>query len=158
MLGHLPFTKWGFQAAAPPFRIWHDEQIGPYFERLPDGTAEILIEREQGEGLQFTVNTAEFLLNTVNSVKKTAAIHTEPAAAETPIRAQQKMKTKDAIFVFIQGFFADQTKVGNVIFVFSAPDASAVFTGTILERDFAHISFLRQAGFKACKTSPKNIA
>jgi hypothetical protein len=58
---------------------------------------EILVEREQAVRLQFPENAAEFLLNPVHRVKKSASINIHPAAAEFPIRSQQKMKFENLV-------------------------------------------------------------
>jgi len=156
-LGYLLLTQGWLQAAASSFRVGHDQQIRSHGEWLSDGTTEVFVKREQGKGLQFTINAPKFLLDAVNGVKETAAVHIKPAAAQTPVCSQQKMKAKNAVFVFIESPPANQAKVCDIVLVLSAPDAPAVFPGAVLKSYLTHVPLLRHAGFKTRKTGPENI-
>src|ERR1019366_6693546 len=91
-------------------------------------------QRKQGVRLRFREGPAEFLFHAVHLVEEIAAIYVQPPAAQLPIRAQQKEKTKRPVLVFVQGALGHQTNIGHILFDLAAVGSPAVFTLGELER------------------------
>jgi hypothetical protein len=86
----------------------------------------VLIQREQRIGLNLAKLTSQLLFYAIDGVEEIAPIHGQFAAAELPIRAQQEMKTEEAMLFFIQSSLRDQAEIGDILLVFSAPCSRAL--------------------------------
>ena len=61
-------------------------------------SVEIIVYRKQSIGFELTKNTPQLLLDSIYGVKEIAAIHIKFPAAQSPIRAQEKVISEDTIF------------------------------------------------------------
>jgi hypothetical protein len=91
-------------------------------------------------------------------MEKHPALDVQAAAAEFPVRRQQKMKTEYAKLVFLEDSLGDQIKIGHIIFAGPGPGAIDVMSLAGHQRHFAAIRFIDGAKIKPFETRPKNIA
>src|SRR5438132_1068375 len=98
--------------------------------RLPNRSAEIFIQRVQAVWPEVSKDPAKVLFYAVDGVKENSAINLHLAATESPVGAQQKVVAKHLVFKITQRAAADQTKIGDIVFVLPHPGQSAVFSHT----------------------------
>jgi len=116
---------------------------------------EIVVEREERVGFGFGVGTSQFLLHTIDSVEKCAAIDFELARAQFPVRTQEEIITKYAMLQFAESALGDKAEVRHELLLFAGHHAQA--TGRkIIPRDRAGETLRLRTFPETSETSPKN--
>ena len=98
----------------------------------------------------------QLLLDPVNSVKEISPVHAQPPGAQSPVCPQKEVISKQTILEIVQGTVGDQAKIGDILFVFSAPGRRTRPACVGFDRDPAQVFFLRDAANEAVPTNPKN--
>ena len=98
-----------------------------------DGAAEIVAEGVQRIGLKFGEGATEFLLDAVDRVKEIAAVHVQFAAAEFPVRAEQKVITENPVLLLVQGTAANEAKISHIFFRLPGVNAPGVASAAKLQ-------------------------
>jgi hypothetical protein len=116
------------------------QSLGCYF--LCACPPKIFIERKQWVRFEFAKGLAQFLLNAVNLMKESAALHFELATAELPVRPEEEVELENFVLGFIQKTLADQTKIRDVFLVPPAPNLAPVLPADNLKASLADMPFL----------------
>jgi hypothetical protein len=103
---------------------------------------EVLVDRIQGEWLEFAEHAPQLLLDPIDVVKEGAAVNVQAPAAELPVRAEKEMKIEELILVRIKRAAAYEDEVCGVLLVFSAPGDAPAASRRILEGCTAHMLLL----------------
>jgi hypothetical protein len=106
--------------------------------------------------LEFGEDPSESLLDAVDRMKEGAAIHLQLAAAESPIRPQHKVKSKQPVFVIVQHATADEAKVRNVLFTLAGIGSPAIPATAELQGNRAGVIRLSGKFPKTVETSAKD--
>jgi hypothetical protein len=91
-------------------------------------------------------------------MKEVAAIEVQLAATESPVRPQNKMKSKNPVLGIVQHSTADQAKVGHVVFPLPRIAPPAIAAPAELERNRAHVIRVNGELPKTIETGAKNRA
>jgi hypothetical protein len=110
-----------------------------------DNWREILIQRVKGIGLQFPEGAAQLVHDPVNRVEKETFFHFQLAAAQFPIGAEKKVKSKYFVLEFVQYSLADEAKISDVFFILASPNLAPVAAANDLETRLAHVFLLPRA-------------
>jgi len=117
----------------------------------------VLIQREQGIGLEFAKDLAQFLFDAIDRVEEIAAVDVQAAAAQTPIGAEQEMKAEELVFFRCQRPAGDEREIGDVFFILAAPDPAAAASGAI-QRHLAQVLLFGCAMAKPGVARPEDRA
>jgi len=143
-LSHL-FQRWS-QTAAPFFHHRHPKYVEGFRPQiLLVRSPEILVERKEGVGFQLPEDAPQFLLNPIDLVEEITPIHLQLPAAELPVRTEEEMKLEKLILGRIEKAFADQTEIGYIFFILSAPDLAAIPPADDCEPRLADMFFFLDA-------------
>jgi hypothetical protein len=83
------------------------------------------------------------------------ALHLQLPATKLPVRAEEVMKSEKFMLGFIQKALADQTKIGDILFIPSAPDLTPVLPADDREPRLADVFLFLDAKPESGVAGPK---
>src|SRR5215471_5357049 len=89
-------------------------------------------------------------------MKERSAINSELAAAQPPVRPQNKMVAEQAMLEIAQVSARNQAKIRQILLVFASPCGRSLLPCVRLDRDPAEIGLLSGATNKAIVADAKN--
>ena len=123
---------------------------------LADHAAEVFTQRVERVGLEFGEDASQPLLDPVDRMKESAAIHVELAATEFPVRPQDKVKPEKPVFVIVQHAAADEAKVGKVLFPLARIGPPAIAAAAELQGNRADVIRISGELSKTVETCAEN--